>query len=91
MRVIVIGPLSLEPVSGLSAHRAPLIKPLRNMVRFYAGDEIDFEAQLILDVKRKHRLRVGRRRRTCAATGLAELGQNDRRCSRNPSQTVLQL
>jgi type VI secretion system protein ImpH len=44
---IVIGPLTLpQYLDFLPTGTA--FEPLRNLVRFYAGDELDFEAQLIL-------------------------------------------
>jgi type VI secretion system protein ImpH len=44
---IVIGPLTLKQYLDFLP-TGTAFKPLRNMVRFYAGDEVDFEAQLIL-------------------------------------------
>jgi type VI secretion system protein ImpH len=44
---IALGPLSLERYLDFLP-TGTAFKPLRDMVRFYAGDELDFEAQLIL-------------------------------------------
>lgn len=44
---IVIGPLSLKQYLDFLP-TGTAFKPLCNLVRFYAGDELDFEAQLIL-------------------------------------------
>jgi type VI secretion system protein ImpH len=44
---IVIGPLTLRQYSDFLP-TGTAFKPLRTMVRFYAGDELDFEIQLIL-------------------------------------------
>jgi type VI secretion system protein ImpH len=44
---LVIGPLSLEQYLDFLP-TGTAFQPLRTMVRFYAGDELDFEMQLIL-------------------------------------------
>jgi type VI secretion system protein ImpH len=44
---IVIGPLTLKQYADFLP-TGTAFKPLRMMVRFYAGDELDFEVQLIL-------------------------------------------
>jgi len=44
---IVLGPLTLEQYSDFLP-TGTAFAPLRAMVRFYAGDELDFETQLIL-------------------------------------------
>ena len=44
---IVLGPLRLDQYLDFLP-TGTAFKPLRDMVRFYAGDELDFEAQLIL-------------------------------------------
>ncbi len=44
---IVVGPLSLEQYRDFLP-TGTAFEPLQSMVRFYAGDELDFEVQLIL-------------------------------------------
>ena len=86
---VVLGPLPLKQYldflpSG-SAH-----EPLRQLVRFYAGDEFDFEAQLILKREDAPACELG-------GTGLGapQLGwvswSKTRELETNASQTILQL
>jgi type VI secretion system protein ImpH len=86
---VVIGPLPLSKyLDFLPSGTA--YKPLRTLVRFFAGDEFDFEAQLILERQEVPACELG-------ATGEAspQLGwlswSKTKVMDRHPSETVLQL
>jgi type VI secretion system protein ImpH len=86
---VVFGPLSLKQyLDFLPSGTA--YQPLRSMVRFFAGDEFDFEAQLILKRQETPPCELG-------ATGEAapQLGwvtwSKTRELDTNPSETILQL
>lgn len=86
---VVVGPLSLKRYLEFlpSGSAYPL---LRGLIRFFAGDEFDFEAQLILDRHEVPACELG-------STGDAapQLGwvswSSTRPMNYNPSQTVLEL
>jgi type VI secretion system protein ImpH len=86
---IVLGPLSLrEYLDFLPSGTA--FRPLQTMVRFFAGDEFDFELQLLLKREETPGLQLG-------STGVAapQLGwvswSKTRQMEYNPSETILQL
>ncbi|MGH9581615.1 MAG: type VI secretion system baseplate subunit TssG [Bryobacteraceae bacterium] len=86
---IVIGPLPLarylDFLPSGSAYR-----PLRGLVRFFAGDEFDFEAQLILKREDVPACELG-----ASGAGAPRLGwltwSKTRELQYNPSETILQL
>ncbi len=86
---VVLGPLPLSKyVDFLPSGSA--YRPLCSLVRFFAGDEFDFEAQLILDREQAPACELG-------ATGEAapQLGwvswSKTRELAYNPSETIFQL
>jgi type VI secretion system protein ImpH len=86
---IVMGPLTLAQYSDFLP-TGTAFKPLRTMVRFYAGDELDFEVQLILRKEETPPCELG------GADGPApQLGwlswAKTAPMKANPDQTVMQL
>ncbi len=86
---VVIGPLPLRRyLDFLPSGTA--YRPLRSLVRFYSGDEFDFEAQLILQREDVPRCELG-----ASGEGAPQLGwvswSKTRDMDYNPSQTILQL
>lgn len=86
---VVIGPLPLkrylEFLPTGSAYR-----PLVSLVRFYAGDEFDFEAQLILKKDEVPRCELGAEGAAAPMLGWVSWSKTNTMDS-DPSQTVLQL
>lgn len=86
---IVIGPLRLSRYLDFlpSGTAYPL---LRSLVRYFAGDEFDFEAQLILDRQEVPSCELG-----SGGDGAPQLGwvswSSTRPMNYNPSQTILEL
>jgi type VI secretion system protein ImpH len=86
---IVLGPLSLRQyLDFLPSGTA--FKPLQTMVRFFAGDEFDFELQLLLKREETPGLQLG-----SAGAAAPQLGwvswSKTREMEYNPSETILQL
>jgi len=86
---VVLGPLPLRQYldflpSG-SAYR-----PLRSIVRFYAGDEFDFEAQLILRREDVPACELGSSGAAAPQLGWVTWSKT-REMEYNPSETILQL
>ena len=86
---IVIGPLSLKRYLDFlpSGSAYPL---LRSLVRFFAGDEFDFEAQLILRREEVPVCELGSGGDTAPQLGWVSWSFT-RPMDYNPSQTILQL
>jgi type VI secretion system protein ImpH len=85
----VIGPLSLKRYLDFlpSGSAYPL---LRSLVRFFAGDEFDFEAQLILRREEVPVCELGSGGDTAPQLGWVSWSFT-RPMDYNPSQTILQL
>lgn len=86
---IVLGPLGLKQyLDFLPSGTA--YRPLRNLVRFYAGDEFDFELQLILAREEVPACELGG-----VGEGAPQLGwvswAKTRDLGYNPCETILQL
>ena len=86
---LVVGPLTLrEYLDFLPSGTA--FRPLRTMVRMFAGDELDFEVQLILRRQDVPACELG-----TAGEASPQLGwlswSKTQPVDRNPSETVLQL
>lgn len=86
---IVIGPLSLNQYLDFLP-TGTAFKPLRNMVRFYAGDELDFEVQLILRKEETPPCELGGDKGPAPQLGWLSWAKTTPLNS-DPSQTVLQL
>ncbi len=86
---VVIGPLSLRRYLDFlpSGSAYPL---LRSLVRFFAGDEFDFEAQLILQREEVPLCELGSGGELAPRLGWVSWSST-RPMDYNPSQTVLQL
>ncbi|HEY7304104.1 MAG TPA: type VI secretion system baseplate subunit TssG [Bryobacteraceae bacterium] len=86
---IVIGPLSLRRyLDFLPSGRDYQL--LRNLVRFFAGDEFDFEAQLILRREEVPACELGSGGDSAPQLGWVSWSST-RPMDYNPSQTILQL
>ncbi len=86
---IVLGPLSLQQyLDFLPSGTA--FSPLRSLVRFYAGDEFDFEVQLILQRQQTPPCELGAQ--GAAAPQLGWLSWSKTKdMQADPSQAILQL
>jgi type VI secretion system protein ImpH len=86
---IVIGPLALERYLDFLP-TGSAFQPLQSIVRFFAGDEFDFELQLILKRESVPPCRLGE-----AGSNAPRLGWltwcKTRELEYNPSETILQL
>lgn len=86
---IVIGPLSLKQYLDFLP-TGTAFKPLQSMVRFYAGDELDFEAQLILRKEETPPCELGGTDGPVPQLGWLSWAKT-KPLQTDPSQTVLQL
>lgn len=86
---VVLGPLSLRQyLDFLPSGTA--YRPLRALVRFYAGDELDFEAQLILKREEVPGCELGASGNAAPQLGWVSWSRT-REMEYNPSETILQL
>ncbi len=86
---VVVGPLTLRQyLDFLPSGTA--YRPLRALVRFYAGDELDFEAQLILKREEVPGCELGGTGETAPQLGWVTWSRT-REMEYNPSETILQL
>ncbi len=86
---IVLGPLSLQQyLDFLPSGTA--FKPLRSLVRFYAGDEFDFEVQLILQREQAPPCELGAEGAAAPQLGWLSWSKTKPMQS-DPSQAILQL
>ena len=86
---VVLGPLPLQQyLDFLPSGTA--YRPLRNLVRFYSGDEFDFEAQLILKREEAPGCQLGASGEAAPQLGWVSWSKT-REMDHNPSETILQL
>jgi type VI secretion system protein ImpH len=86
---IVLGPLSLRRyLDFLPSGTA--FKPLQTMVRFFGGDEFDFEVQLLLKREETPGLQLGSAGDTAPQLGWVSWSKT-REMEYNPCETILQL
>jgi type VI secretion system protein ImpH len=86
---VVLGPLRLKDyLTFLPSGTAYL--PLRSLLRFYAGDEFDFEAQLILRREDVPSCELGGGGETAPQLGWVSWSKTAE-MDYNPAQTILQL
>jgi len=86
---IVLGPLSLKRyLDFLPSGTA--FKPLQSMTRFFAGDEFDFEVQLLLKREETPRLQLGAIGDEAPQLGWVSWSKT-REMEYNPCETILQL
>jgi type VI secretion system protein ImpH len=86
---IVIGPLPLaQYLDFLPSGTA--YEPLRAITRLFSGDEIDFEAQLILDRRETPSCMLGGEGATAPQLGLLSWAKT-KPLDRDPADTILQL
>jgi type VI secretion system protein ImpH len=86
---IVLGPLSLETYLDFLP-TGTAFNPLRNLVRFYAGDEFDFEVQLILHREQTPPCELGVEGPTAPQLGWLSWSKT-KDLQFDPSQAILQL
>lgn len=86
---IVIGPLTLAQYSDFLP-TGTAFHPLRTMVRFYAGDELDFEVQLILRKEETPACELGGTEGPAPQLGWLSWAKTAP-MKTNPDQTVMQL
>jgi len=86
---IVLGPLTLEQYSDFLP-TGTAFAPLRAMVRFYAGDELDFETQLILRKEETPACELGGTNGPAPQLGWLSWAKTAP-MKANPDQTVMQL
>src|SRR5581483_5457169 len=86
---IVLGPLPLKRyLDFLPSGTA--FKPLQSMTRFFAGDEFDFEVQLLLKREETPRLQLGAIGDEAPQLGWVSWSKT-REMEYNPCETILQL
>ncbi len=86
---IVLGPLSLKRyLDFLPSGTA--FKPLQSMVRFFAGEEFDFEVQLLLKREETPGLQLGATDDAAPQLGWVSWSKT-REMEYNPCETILQL
>jgi type VI secretion system protein ImpH len=86
---VVIGPLPLHRYLDFLPSGAAY-RPLRSLVRFFAGDEFDFEAQLILRRDDVPACELGAGGESAPRLGWLSWSKT-RELEYNPSETILQL
>lgn len=86
---VVLGPLSLKQYLDFLP-TGTAYQPLRNMVRFYAGDELDFEVQLILRKEETPPCELGGADGPAPQLGWLSWAKTTP-LKADPAQTVLQL
>ena len=86
---LVLGPLRLKEYLNFLPSGSAYV-PLRTLVRFYAGDEFDFEAQLILRREDVPPCELGAAGEVAPQLGWVSWSMT-REMAYNPSQTILQL
>jgi type VI secretion system protein ImpH len=86
---VILGPLRLKEYLNFLPS-GPGYLPLRSLVRFYAGDEFDFEAQLILSRQDVPSCELGGAGETAPQLGWVSWSKTAE-MDYNPSQTILQL
>lgn len=86
---IALGPLPLQRYLAFLPSGS-LFEPLRALVRFFAGDELDFEVQLILRREEVPACELGSAGETAPQLGWLTWGKTQA-MDRDPAETVLQL
>ena len=86
---VVLGPLPLKRYLDFLPSGSAFL-PLRDMVQFFAGDEFDFEVQLILKAGEVPPCELGALGETSPQLGWVSWAKT-RSMEYNPSQTILQL
>ena len=86
---IVLGPLPLHQYLDFLPSGSAF-SPLRSLVRFYAGDEFDFEVQLILQREQAPPCELGAEGPAAPQLGWLSWSKTKEMLS-NPSQAILQL
>jgi len=86
---IVIGPLSLTRYLDFLPNGAAYTR-LRALTRFFSGDELDFDVQLILERQDVPRCELGREGANAPQLGWLSW-MKSRPMDRNPAETILQL
>jgi type VI secretion system protein ImpH len=86
---IVLGPLTLKRYLDFLPSGAAF-QPLKSLVRFFAGDEFDFEVQLLLKREETPGLQLGARGDAAPQLGWVSWSKT-REMEYNPSETILQL
>ena len=86
---IVLGPLSLQQYRDFLP-TGTAFQPLRSMVRFYAGDELDFEVQLIMRKEEAPACQLGGSDGPAPQLGWLTWAKTTP-MQANPGQTVMQL
>ncbi len=86
---IRLGPLALEQYQDFLP-TGTAYEPLRALVRFFAGNEFDFEVQLVLKREEVPGCELGRGDRTAPRLGWITWARSER-MGRDPDDTVLEL
>lgn len=86
---IVLGPLTLKRYLDFLPSGAAF-QPLKSLVRFFAGDEFDFEVQLLLKREETPGLQLGASGDETPQLGWVSWSKT-REMEYNPSETILQL
>jgi type VI secretion system protein ImpH len=86
---VVLGPLALQEYLDFLPSGSAFV-PLRTLVRFYASDEFDFEAQLILRRDETPGCELGGEGKTAPQLGWLSWSKTAA-MEQNPGQTILQL
>jgi type VI secretion system protein ImpH len=86
---IVLGPLSLDRYLDFLPSGSAF-EPLRALVRFFGGDELDFEVQLVLRRDDVPACELGSVSKAAPQLGWLTWGKTGE-MSRDPAETILQL